>query len=191
MNYRKERRPVALLQLESYCGLCVLFRLSSLRMFPQELKVNMYLIKRNISIQLNFVFFIKDILEDDYIVKVGVGSIRDANHLRHDYSVDVKGAFDLRYMANICDLVPGKLSVMAKNYLGLTLDKEGSVPYSDWEATQLTQQQIDYAVNDAHAGIELFKYFGNKFVPKSFHMNDKDQCEKVLGKCYQYLDYDY
>uniref|UniRef100_A0A6A7FVP8 Exonuclease 3'-5' domain-containing protein 2-like n=1 Tax=Hirondellea gigas TaxID=1518452 RepID=A0A6A7FVP8_9CRUS len=73
-------RPVALLQLATHTGLCVLFRLCKLKDVPQSLK---------------------DLLRDPTVLKVGVAPADDCRRLWKDHGIIVNGALDLREFFHI------------------------------------------------------------------------------------------
>lgn len=162
------RRPVALLQLASHRGLCALIRLSHLGMIPSELK---------------------EILEDDNIVKVGVAPQGDANYLARDYGVCVANTFDVRYMAALSGCRTGGLAKMSEDYLKVKLDKNSRIRCSDWEAPSLNNTQIDYAAKDAHVGIELFKYFADKLRTKRVLEKETSYVQSIVDDyCFRYFD---
>lgn len=152
-----KRRPVALLQLASCSGLCVLVRLSLLNDgIPDSLRA---------------------FLEDEKILKVGVGPNEDSNYLAEDYNIQVRGCVDLRHLVQRClslesldaesaskgqEVSQGRttaggmgLNALAERYLGRTLDKDWRVRASDWEAKMLTKRQKRYAAEDALVGIHI------------------------------------
>ncbi|XP_055312171.1 exonuclease 3'-5' domain-containing protein 2-like [Sitodiplosis mosellana] len=155
------RSPVALLQLSTHRGLCVLIRLWKLRYTPPELE---------------------EILEDSDIVKVGVAPYTDAKYLKDDYGVHVASTLDLRFMATAARCTPGGLKKMAKDYLGIPLDK--STQCSDWEAPTLSRPQIEYAALDVHVAIQLFKYFAREIAPGQ---NSKD----IIDHLSRYINQNY
>ncbi|XP_042889306.1 exonuclease 3'-5' domain-containing protein 2-like [Penaeus japonicus] len=157
VQVRGRRRPVALLQLASCSGLCVLVRLSLMKDgIPNSLRA---------------------FLKDEKILKVGVGPNEDSNYLADDYNIQVRGCIDLRHLVQRClTLEPvtaesapegqkasqGKktaggmgLNALAERYLGRTLDKDWRVRASDWEAKTLTKRQKRYAAEDALVGIHI------------------------------------
>ncbi|KAF2354806.1 3'-5' exonuclease domain [Trinorchestia longiramus] len=69
------RRPVALLQLATHSGLCVLVRLCRLTSPPQKLR---------------------ELLQDPVLLKVGVAPTEDCRLLQMDHGIVVNGALDLR-----------------------------------------------------------------------------------------------
>jgi exonuclease 3'-5' domain-containing protein 2 len=91
-----KRRPVSLLQLSSHRGLCALFRLCHMQGIPPELR---------------------ELLEDDNILKVGVAPSDDAAHMAKDYSVGVASTMDLRFLAELAGCKGEGLAKMADEYL--------------------------------------------------------------------------
>ncbi|KAK3882734.1 hypothetical protein Pcinc_012907 [Petrolisthes cinctipes] len=133
----RQRRAVAILQLASFSGTCVLVRLPNLAPnFPPSLA---------------------EFLEDESILKVGVGSIEDSNYLTSDYGLKVRGCVDLRHLAQMCPGQDGRLGLsgLAEHYLNITMDKDWRIRASDWEAGKLTPRQRQYAAEDALVGIKL------------------------------------
>ncbi|XP_071518285.1 exonuclease 3'-5' domain-containing protein 2-like isoform X1 [Panulirus ornatus] len=150
VQVKGSRRPVALMQLASCSGLCVLVRLSHMK--P------------------NFPSTLKTFLEDKSVLKVGIGPIDDSSYLAVDYDIKVQGCVDLRYLVLQCHrsessgpdtLGGGKsaggmgLNALSQKYLGRTLDKDWRVRASNWEADTLTKRQERYAAEDALAGIHI------------------------------------
>ncbi|XP_042229715.1 exonuclease 3'-5' domain-containing protein 2-like isoform X1 [Homarus americanus] len=151
VQVRGRRRPVALLQLASCSGLCVLVRLSHMK--P------------------NFPHTLRTLLEDKTILKVGVAPLEDSNYLAADYNLKVRGCVDLRYLVLQChkselcgeedtldgDKLPGGmgLNALSQKYLGHSLDKDWRVRASDWEADVLTKRQEKYAAEDALVGVHI------------------------------------
>ncbi|XP_071518284.1 exonuclease 3'-5' domain-containing protein 2-like [Panulirus ornatus] len=151
VQVKGHRRPVALLQLASCSGVCILLRLSNMKPnFPPSLRA---------------------FLEDETILKVGVGPLEDSSYLAADYGLKVRGCVDLRYLVlqcqkcessssskvTECGKSPGNmgLNALAQKYLGRSLDKDWRVRASDWEADTLTRRQERYAAEDAVVGIHI------------------------------------
>lgn len=59
----------------------------------------------------------------------------------------------------------GGLETMSKYILGILIDKSSAVRCSNWEDSNLSSAQIDYASTDVYAAIGLFKYFADKLAP--------------------------
>ncbi|XP_054055644.1 exonuclease 3'-5' domain-containing protein 2 isoform X3 [Rissa tridactyla] len=104
-----------------------------------------------------------DILADSTVLKVGVGCWEDACKLFHDYGLPVKGSVDLRYLA---------------------------MRQRNWEAEELTQDQVLYAARDAQVSVALFLHLlGFASLPAtSDGENSIAAWEKALGKCRGLVD---
>lgn len=127
---------MALLQIASHKGLCALIRLCKIQQIPIELR---------------------EFLEDESILKVGIVPNNDSIYLSRDYGVRVASTFDLRFLASMVGMKPEGLGKMSQRIIGVELDKDWRVRCSDWEANELSEKQINYAAKDALCGIELFK----------------------------------
>ncbi|KAG0727407.1 Exonuclease 3'-5' domain-containing protein 2 [Chionoecetes opilio] len=142
VQIKGSRRPVALLQMATSSGLCVLVRLSHLKgvTLPN----------------------LKEFLSDNDVLKVGVGTVEDSDYLYQDYNLRVRGCIDLRHLVLLKEQTEGVgrhhnlgLSSLAQAFLGRTLDKDWRVRSSDWEADILSQRQERYAAADALVGMQL------------------------------------
>ncbi|BFF88978.1 exonuclease 3'-5' domain-containing protein 2 [Drosophila madeirensis] len=141
------RRPVALLQLSSHKGLCALFRLCHMKQIPRDLR---------------------ELLEDEAVIKVGVAPQDDAKKLAHDYGVGVASTLDLRFLAVMAGHKPEGLGKLAKTHADFVLDKNWRLACSNWEAKQLEPTQIKYAANDALAAVAIFQKLSRDLEPRNF-----------------------
>ncbi|XP_046376546.1 exonuclease 3'-5' domain-containing protein 2-like [Haliotis rufescens] len=133
------RSQVALLQMATTSGLCLLVRLCHMgSMIPQTLK---------------------DVLADPSILKVGVAVKDDGKKLTKDYGMVVQGCVDLRHLLTRvrhkykCD---ASLQGLAEGVLGVTMDKRREIRCSDWEAHTLSAEQVAYAAADGQVGVDVF-----------------------------------
>ncbi|XP_029863271.2 exonuclease 3'-5' domain-containing protein 2 isoform X1 [Aquila chrysaetos chrysaetos] len=169
--------PVSLLQMASSSGLCILVRLPRLVSSGQTIPKTLL-----------------DIMADSAVLKVGVGCWEDACKLLHDYGLPVKGSVDLRYLAmrQRKDLLHNCLSLksLAENVLNCPLDKSPHVRCSNWEAEELTQDQVLYAARDAQISVALFFHLlGFTSLPATSEgENSVAAWENVLGKCRGLVD---
>ncbi|XP_025894007.1 exonuclease 3'-5' domain-containing protein 2 [Nothoprocta perdicaria] len=135
--------PVSLLQLASSSGLCLLVRLPRLVAGGEPIPKTLL-----------------DVMADGSVLKVGVGCWEDACKLLQDYGLAVKGCVDLRHLAarQRKDLLHNCLSLksLAEKVLNYPLDKSSHVRCSNWEAEELTQEQVLYAAKDAQISVALF-----------------------------------
>ncbi|XP_028252290.1 exonuclease 3'-5' domain-containing protein 2 isoform X2 [Parambassis ranga] len=134
---------VALLQMASYSGRCILVRLLAFHNQQQPLPLSLM-----------------EVLRDPHILKVGVGCYEDGKRLTRDYGLSLTCTVDLRYLAlrQRPSSVNNGLSLksLAADLLNVSLDKSLELRCSDWEADQLTLEQMTYAARDAQVSIALF-----------------------------------
>uniref|UniRef100_A0A1I8M6E0 Exonuclease 3'-5' domain-containing protein 2 n=1 Tax=Musca domestica TaxID=7370 RepID=A0A1I8M6E0_MUSDO len=161
------RRPAALLQLSSEKGLCALFRLCCMKQIPKSLR---------------------ELLEDDEVLKVGVDPHGDAKKLCHDYGVGVASTFDLRFLAAMTGRKPAGLANLSKSVLNVELDKHWRLVCSDWEATELSPKQLNYAANDALVAVEIFKKLTKELLPKQFWQLYKIDFETIRSRLDPFLE---
>ncbi|NXU52900.1 EXD2 protein, partial [Turnix velox] len=169
--------PVSLLQMASSSGLCILVRLPRLLANGQTIPKTLV-----------------DIMADSAVLKVGVGCWEDACKLLRDYGIPVKGSVDLRYLAmrQRKDLLHNCLSLksLAEKVLNCPLDKSPHVRCSNWEAEELTEDQVLYAARDAQISVALFLHLLGfaSLTAACDGENSVAAWEKVLGRCRGLVD---
>lgn len=173
------RRPVALLQLESYYGLCILIQL---RYFSQT------------AAHRCLLYELKQLLGNYRILKIGVAPQKDANFLFQDFDIETSGTFDLRFMAKMAGYEqPGGLKKMCENYLNIPNYGEDILLHYHWEDNHLTSQATQYAANDVHRSIDLFEFFAKKIQFLNPLKKRSSYIKRIINKCYYdgHLDYYY
>lgn len=132
---------VSLVQMASYSGLCVLVRLLAFRSGQQQFPLSLV-----------------EVLRDPHILKVGVGCYEDGKRLTRDYGLSLTCTVDLRYLAlrQRQATVNNGLSLksLAADLLNVSLDKSLELRCSDWEADQLSLEQVVI-----HCITALFTFF--------------------------------
>ncbi|KTW31390.1 hypothetical protein T552_00035 [Pneumocystis carinii B80] len=105
---------------------------------------------------------LKDLLENPYFIKCGVGVRNDGYKLYKDFGIIGTGFLELSQLAITVDkdkwdpsLRLIGLTKLAEEYLGKPLFK-GSVRYSNWE-NELIFKQMHYAATDCFAGLKIFE----------------------------------
>ncbi|KAK6481155.1 exonuclease 3'-5' domain-containing protein 2 [Huso huso] len=168
--------PVALLQMSTFSGLCVAIRLLKFRGDGQTVPRSLL-----------------DILQDDSILKAGVGCYEDACRLMRDYGITVNCTVDLRYLAmrQRRTLVHNGLSLksLAQDILNLSLDKSLQLRCSNWEAEELSQEQVTYAGRDAQVSVALFFHLLGLVSMTTPEGTAPDSvCKQLLAKCQGLVD---
>ncbi|XP_067337065.1 exonuclease 3'-5' domain-containing protein 2 isoform X2 [Channa argus] len=134
---------VSLLQMASYSGLCVLVKLLAFRKGEQQFPLGLL-----------------EVLRDPHVLKVGVGCYEDGKRLVRDYGLSLVCTVDLRCLAlrqRQAKVNNGlSLKSLAADLLNVSLDKSLELRCSDWEADELTLEQVTYAARDAQVSIALF-----------------------------------
>ncbi|XP_062379081.1 exonuclease 3'-5' domain-containing protein 2 isoform X4 [Sardina pilchardus] len=132
---------VSLLQMATYTGQCALVRL---QLFQDALLPSTLV----------------EVLSDLHVLKVGVGCFEDGKRLAHDHGLVLRCTVDLRFLAQRqrhVALTNGlSLKSLASDLLDVTLDKSLDLRCSDWEADQLSPEQVSYAARDAQVSAALF-----------------------------------
>ncbi|XP_037891568.1 exonuclease 3'-5' domain-containing protein 2-like [Glossina fuscipes] len=162
-----ERNAVALLQLASPNGFCGLFRLSGMSDIPKSLQT---------------------LLEDQEIIKVGVDAAQDAQKLQEDYGIHVASTFDVRHLSVMIGCRPWGLKKLSQLVLNVNFTKYRNEVSSNWEAGQLSEEQINYAANDAFASVEIFKHLANRLVPRDRYNFTNADFNAIKPLIRQYLD---
>lgn len=131
-SFRKgESHKVALLQISTE-ELCFLFRLNRIG-FPQCLI---------------------DLLSDESILKVGLSLKDDFHMLRARHPFSPKGFIDLQDFVKEMGIEDMSLQKLYANIFHMRISKNARL--SNWEASDLTEQQQRYAATDAYACLKLY-----------------------------------
>ncbi|XP_020375184.1 exonuclease 3'-5' domain-containing protein 2 isoform X1 [Rhincodon typus] len=179
ISIKGKPNPVSLLQLASYSGFCLLVRM------PQMIRDGRLMPKT-----------LLDLLGNGSVLKVGVDAFEDGCKLLRDYCITVRGCLDVRYLAmrqsrkNSFACSPS-LKSLAQDILNYTLDKSLHLRCSNWEAEELSNEQIAYAAQDAQVSVALFFHLlGFSSAP----LEDCMPCEyeptwkQMLARCQGLID---
>lgn len=175
----KNKKPdVALLQIATRDGYCVLFRTCFMNEVPASLS---------------------KLLADPNIMKVGVGIYSDGKFLKQKYkNLQVKALFDLRYFTRLCNVFSKNESLkeLTRTLLPFELQKENVLNFV-WECHKLDEEMIHYAALDALAGVLIFEkllpLFHEQESEEPFHVTPRSELIKRYfiyqdSPCYQFLD---
>lgn len=98
---------------------------------------------------------IHEILEDPSLLKVGVSIHDDFRNLQKVYDLDPDGFIDLQNFVKNFGIVDNSLSRIYAVLFGKRISKGQRL--TNWEASELTAHQCDYAALDAMSCIEIYE----------------------------------
>lgn len=130
---RGERHQVALLQLATEEE-CFLFRLNN----------------------FNLPASVSEILEDENKLKIGLSIHDDFMSLRKRFNIEPKGFIDLQQFVKEYNIADNSLSRIYAILFDKRISKGQRL--SNWEASELTRHQQEYAALDAYACINIYNH---------------------------------
>lgn len=98
---------------------------------------------------------IQELLENDSLLKTGIGIRDDILALQRMKRFQPKGFVDLAPLAKEAGLQVESVKKLTGLLLGFRISK--SAQTSNWEASKLTKKQIEYAATDAWVCLELYR----------------------------------
>lgn len=101
--------------------------------------------------------FLRAVIETDQIIKVGVGLASDRPGLQRRFGLQLGASIDVSFLLRqrgYKDAVGLKTAVAI--VLGQRLPKSKKTTTSNWAAPNLSEQQLQYAANDAHASLLIY-----------------------------------
>lgn len=98
---------------------------------------------------------IKNIFENEEIIKVGLAIRQDLKQLRQIFSFEHKNFVDLQDLAKAKGLKNFGLKGMTEEVLNATISKGPKL--TNWEDPILSEQQLKYAATDAWIGLSLYQ----------------------------------
>ncbi|MGI2211977.1 3'-5' exonuclease [Shewanella oncorhynchi] len=109
---------------------------------------------------------LKALLEDETILKVGVGLRSDAHALRRQWGINVASTLDLNWaLAQLGAEKEMGTSQLVAALLGVRIDKPKKVTLSNWQLVPLSSAQIHYAAADALAALKCFNALITQLTP--------------------------
>jgi len=134
---------------------------------------------------------LRELLEDDAVIKVGVAPQEDAVKLSHDYGVGVASTLDLRFLCVMANHKPEGLGKLSQTHLNYKLDKHWRLACSNWEAKQLEPKQLDYAANDALVAVAIYQKLCRDLQPRHFWQRCPDDDKNLRTTFEAFLDVDF
>lgn len=103
---------------------------------------------------------LKSVLEAQTILKVGFGLGDDVRRLRAKFGVEIRNVLDLSTaLRRRGERNPlGAKSAVAR-FLGQKLQKSKRITTTNWSLPRLSEQQLKYAADDAHAALRIYRHW--------------------------------
>jgi ribonuclease D len=96
-----------------------------------------------------------DLLSDESVTKAGVGILDDLKALQKSVKFGPEGFVDLAREAEKRGYKNFGLRALTAIFLGQRLSKAAKL--TNWDRSDLTQAQLNYAACDAYVGVEIYK----------------------------------
>lgn len=129
---------------------------------------------------------LKELFEDETIVKVGVNLTEDRRALHAEFGIKMKATIDID---GVLTKLTSKQSIGAKKaatiFLKRNLQKSKSMSTSNWETETLSEQQIKYAAEDACVVYDITTHVINEYpfvlkaMPAWFQENFENGAYKI------------
>ncbi|HIV72716.1 MAG TPA: 3'-5' exonuclease domain-containing protein 2 [Candidatus Aquabacterium excrementipullorum] len=102
--------------------------------------------------------FLRAMIESDAVIKVGFGLASDRPQLQRKLGVRLGESIDLSYLVRRLGFKQAVgLKAAVAIVLGQRLQKSKKATTSNWANPNLTPQQLQYAANDAHASLLVYR----------------------------------
>lgn len=109
---------------------------------------------------------LRDVLESPAILKVGFGLGDDLRRLRAKLGIDTRNVIDLA--TALRSVQPrdrnawGAKTAVAR-FFGKRLQKSRRITTTNWALPRLSEQQIQYAADDAHVALRIYRHWREHF----------------------------
>jgi RNA polymerase sigma factor for flagellar operon FliA len=111
---------------------------------------------------------LREVLESPAILKVGFGLGDDQRRLRAKLGIDTRNVIDLA-MALRGSTGEGRernawgAKTAVARFFGLRLQKSRRITTTNWALPRLSEQQIQYAADDAHVALRIYRHWRQHF----------------------------
>jgi RNA polymerase sigma factor for flagellar operon FliA len=111
---------------------------------------------------------LREVLESAAILKVGFGLGDDLRRLRAKLGIDTRNVIDLA-MALRGSTGEGRernawgAKTAVARFFGLRLQKSRRITTTNWALPRLSEQQIQYAADDAHVALRIYRHWREHF----------------------------
>ncbi|MEE9913185.1 MAG: ribonuclease D [Deltaproteobacteria bacterium] len=124
-------------------------------------------------------------LKSKSVVKILHAADNDIRLLKRDYGFEFQNIFDTHRAAMLLGFKQLSLDKMIKEFLGVELKKSKKMQRSRWDHRPLTDEQLEYAVQDVTLLPALYEKQRNDLRAKGLEGSAKEAFAKIAACCWQ------
>lgn len=103
---------------------------------------------------------LKPVLEDERVLKVGFGLGDDVRRLKSKLGIELRNVLDLSTaLRRRGERNPLGARSAVERFLGQRLQKSKRITTTNWALPRLSDKQLQYAADDAHAALKIYRHW--------------------------------
>ncbi|MGF6275431.1 ribonuclease D [Massilia sp. UYP11] len=103
---------------------------------------------------------LKPVLEDERVLKVGFGLGDDVRRLKSKLGIELRSVLDLSTaLRRRGERNPLGARSAVERFLGQRLQKSKRITTTNWALPRLSDKQLQYAADDAHAALKIYRHW--------------------------------
>jgi RNA polymerase sigma factor for flagellar operon FliA len=106
---------------------------------------------------------LREVLESPSILKVGFGLGDDLRRLRAKLGIETRNVIDLATALRRGERNAWGAKTAVARYFGKRLQKSRRITTTNWALPRLSEQQIQYAADDAHVALRIYRHWRQHF----------------------------
>jgi RNA polymerase sigma factor for flagellar operon FliA len=106
---------------------------------------------------------LRPVLESPTILKVGFGLGDDLRRLRAKLGIETRNVIDLATALRRGEKNAWGAKTAVERYFGQRLQKSRRITTTNWALPRLSDQQIQYAADDAHVALRIYRHWCEHF----------------------------
>ncbi len=127
-------------------------------------------------------------LESHKVLKVGVDITQDAQRLKDSYNIELGGSIEIQYLTRSIGITQSSLSDLIIRYLPDMPEKKKGGHNGNWDS-ELSSEQIEYAVNDAKYSLYIYCKILNIDISKyNIENNKKSEENNDTADVYRFIE---
>ena len=103
---------------------------------------------------------LKPVLEDGRVLKVGFGLGDDVRRLKSKFGIELRNVLDLSTaLRRRGERNPLGARSAVERFFGQRLQKSKRITTTNWALPRLSDKQLQYAADDAHAALKIYRHW--------------------------------